>query len=224
MIGLASICILLVVLSVLGMVGCRRLGGSSRFEPTVLATMEMKMWQAYYGKKRATLAWYLVRTLRREFGMSYGEAARIGKLLADAAMVFKRAEAGHYDVAIPPLVTAYAKLKTYTGMSFDPEDAAKAELAWWVARRTPGQNDPDTVGRGIGKLYEILYGYEHPEFMRAGHLRAEAAHLRDEGGDQCDWTRVEELLLQSYQALEKAIEDKPASTTSTAHETAATAG
>jgi hypothetical protein len=40
---------------------------------------------------------------------------------------------------------------------------------------------------------------------RAGLLRAQAAALRDEGGANADWEKVEALLVESYQALGKGL-------------------
>ena len=140
---------LLMLIAVLAAGGCRLFHRTHEFDPQYLATTEARMWQAYYGKSKIKLAWLLVRVLRRQFDVSYWEAARTGKLLANSAMMFKSAEPGHYDAALPDLVAAYTRLKKSSGKAYDPEEAARAELAWWVARRTPGKNDPETVGKGI---------------------------------------------------------------------------
>jgi hypothetical protein len=81
-------------------------------------------------------------------------------------------------------------------------------MAWWVDRRRPGRNDPEIVGKNIGKLYETIYGYRHPGFTKAGLLRAEAAHIRDQGEDECDWEKVHSVLLLFYQALQEGIENE----------------
>ena len=206
---LMAFLVLLALVALLALGGCRLFQETSGFDPRYLATTEVRMWQAYYGKSKVKLAWLLVRVLHREFDISYWEAVWTGKLLASAAMKFKTAKPGHYDTALPDLVAAYTRLKKCSGKTYDPAEAARAELAWWVARRTPGKNDPETVGKGIGHLYEVIYGYHHPELVRAGLLRAEAAHVRDQGGKNCDWKKVEELLLESYRALQIGMENRP---------------
>ncbi len=198
-------------LGLVGLGGCRLFSrGRPEFDPAYLASTEAAMWKAYYGRHKLTLAWLLVKTLHREFGISYWQAGQVGRRLANSAMKFKTARPGGYDVAMPDLIAAYTRIRRYSNLKFDPREAARAELAWWVARRTPGRNDPETVGRGIGRLYEIIYGYHHPKFIEAGLLRAQAAHVRDQGGKNCDWKKVKALLLQSYRALRIAIEAKPA--------------
>jgi hypothetical protein len=176
------------------------------YDPVYMADIETDMWKAYYSKDKPRLAILLVALLRREFDMSAYEAAVTGKLIADSAMKFKQARPGGYNVALPPLVKAYSKIKECSGMKFVPKEAAEADLAWWVLRRTPGKNDPKTVGRGITKLYEVIYGYKHPGFDQAGQLRAEAAHIRDLGGKNCDWQKIHSTLLKSYKALHRGIQ------------------
>lgn len=178
------------------------------FDAKYVALMEKEMWQAYYKKEKVKLSLLLIQLLNKQFDISPKEAGEVGALLASSALKFKSAKPEHYDDALPDLIKAYTQIKKYSGLSFNPEDAAKAELAWWVDRRTPGRNDPKTIGEGITLLYETIYGYKHAGFTRAGKLRSEAAHLRDQGGKNCDWKQVEKLLLQSYQALREGIEKK----------------
>jgi hypothetical protein len=200
---------LLLVISAAGIAGCCSLfWGKAPYDAQYLASAETEMWKAYYSKDKTKLAWNLIQVLRRQFGISAYEAGETGNLLAESALKFKSAAPGHYDEALPDLIAAYSKVKEYSGLTFDPEEAAKADLAWWVDRRDPKRNDPKTIGEGIAHLYEVIYGYKHPGFKRAGLLRAEAAHLRDQGKDNCDWVKVEGLLLLSYQSLKDGIDRK----------------
>ncbi|MCK5845405.1 MAG: hypothetical protein KAG97_11900, partial [Victivallales bacterium] len=199
-----------VAVAILGaVVGCYSLFlGRQPFDPVYMADIETNMWEAYYSKNKTKLALLLVRLLRRQFGMSTYEAATTGRLLADSAMIFKRSKPGHYNDALPPLIKAYSKIKGYSGMKFDPKEAAEADLAWWVYRRTPRKKDRKTVGEGITRLYETIYGYKHPGFVQAGQLRADAAHFRDIGRKKCDWKKINAILLESYQALKRAMDAK----------------
>jgi hypothetical protein len=90
-----------------------------------------------------------------------------------------------------------------TNGTWDAEAAARAELEWWVKRRTPGQNSPEEVGRSIAKLYKTLYGRSNPDIEKAGLLRALAAHIRDTSHD---WDKVDTLLKESYRSLIRGIQ------------------
>src|SRR5205823_8406120 len=108
------------------------------FRPARLADLEVRMWQAYYGKQRARLFALLVTLLREQYHCSWWTATREGFHLARAATTFGDLR-DHYDVVLPDLETAYAQAKSWTHAEFDPHAVAEAELAWWVARRVPGQ-------------------------------------------------------------------------------------
>lgn len=175
------------------------------FDPVAVGKAEAGMWQCYYAGHKAQLAARLVGLLRTQYALTPLEAKRVGEQLADAAMTFKAAR-GDYDRAVlPPLIRAYAAIKEATGDSFDPAEVARAELAWWMARRTPGGDAVENVGVKIGELYAALYGGDHPAFREAGLLRARAARLRDAGGRDADWERVTSLLVQAYTALAEAM-------------------
>lgn len=177
--------------------------------PTVdlakVARAEARMWQAYYDGDRTQLALLLVSLLRNQYGLSLPEAKEAGERLAGAAMKFHAARGDYENVALGDLVDAYRVIARATGRSFDPEAVARAELAWWVARRTPGQNSVEQVGEKIAELYALLYGGDLFAFHDAGLLRAESARLRDTGGKNADWPRFEALLLQSYGELARVI-------------------
>lgn len=162
------------------------------------------MWQFYYEQDKMRLGFYLVSMLRSIHGISFSEAQEIGELLASSAMKFKNASGNYEEIALPDLLLAYSKIQKATGRSFDPEKAARAELAWWVARRS-NKNSNEEVGGKIAELYAILYGGDKEEFHKAGLLRARAAKVRDKGKENADWKEIENILKESYSDLEKGI-------------------
>ena len=174
-------------------------------DPDKIAAAETRMWQAYYAGDLSRLHGEMVALLRAQFRLAPADAERIARSLTVAAMKFAISGGNYEQVALPDLEVAYLQLKTVLKLPFDPREAARAELAWWVARRTPGQDNPHQVGERIARLYAILYGRERPEFLEAGVLRAEAALLRDRRGVNCDWTEVERLLRRSYRVLADAV-------------------
>jgi hypothetical protein len=182
----------------------------TRFEmdPGKVAAAEARMWQAYYTNDHIALRQELTNLLRSQFGISVSEANDISRSLASAAMKFESAGSNYKLTVLPDLVRAYSILNNKRGISFDPKEAAGAELDWWVARRTPGRDSVEEVGRLIAHLYAVLFGEtgkNQQAFERAGLLRAQAAHIRDEGGASCNWSEVEQHLHESYQALQDGL-------------------
>ncbi len=176
-----------------------------KMDPGKVAAAESRMWQAYYANDHVALRQELTNLLRSQFGISASDAKDIGVTLASAAMKFESTENNYKLTILPDLERAYSLLKNKLDISFDPKEAARAELDWWVARRTPGGNSVEEVGRLIAYLYSVLFGRNQPAFERAGLLRAQAAHIRDEGGASCNWGMVKRLLHESYQALQEGL-------------------
>ena len=106
---------------------------------------------------------------------------------------------------LPDLEAAYGKVRSWTGAGFDPRAVARAELAWWEARRIPGRNSPEQVGQLIADEYALLYETSPARMAVAAQLRAEAAALRDVRAEEPDWTTVARLLQQSYHELKLAL-------------------
>ena len=175
-----------------------------RFDPTRVADLELRMWQAYYVKERVRLFSLLVTMLHEQYRYSWATATTEALYLARAAATFGDLK-GDYNQVLPDLEAAYEKARSWHDARFDPRAVARAELAWWVARRIPGQNTPDEVGLLIAEENAMLYEVPRDVVLDAAVLRATAGRLRDEGGEQADWKRVSELLQQSFRALHGAV-------------------
>lgn len=175
-----------------------------QFNPSRLADLEVRMWQAYYAKERVRLFTLLVTMLHEQYRYLWAVAATEGFHLARAAATFSDLKGG-YDVVLPDLEAAYATARWWTDAGFDPRAVAKTELAWWVARRVPGQNSPEHVGALIADEYAALYETSRRSVETPAFLRAQAAALRDAEAGQPDWIRIGELLQASYSALLTAL-------------------
>jgi hypothetical protein len=197
--------VLLCLIIVIGAVVFRIAFNRPSFDADKVAQAETEMWRAYYGEDRTQLGLTLITLLRSQHGLSLVEAKNIGQLFARSAMEFQSTKSGYEKTVLPYLTEAYGRIQQASGASFDHKEAARAELAWWVARRTPGQDSTEQVGAKITELYVILYGGDHPSFHKAGLLRAQAAAVRDSGEASADWGRVEELLRESYREVGKGI-------------------
>jgi len=179
------------------------------FDPDTVAKAETSMWKAYYKRDKKALGVELIKLQRNQFGLNLYNAVFIARDLGKAAMKFRDARSNHEKNVLPDLISAYSRIQKKSGYDFDPKEAARAELAWWVARRSNVQNNPEVVGAKIAHLYEILYGKSSPHFYKAGRFRAQAAAMRDQGGESADWLAVENMLKESYRELSKAVPESP---------------
>ena len=175
------------------------------FDPDRVASLEVDMWQAYYKDERVRLFRDLVVQLHEQNRYPWAKGVGAGFHLARAAATFAHLRS-NYEQVLPDLERAYATARSWTGASFDPHAVARAELAWWMARRVPGQDSPEQVGGLIADENAVLYGVPRDRVLSASILRARAGRLRDDGGDRADWPAVSDLLHRSYRELRAAVE------------------
>jgi hypothetical protein len=175
-----------------------------RFEPARLADLEVRMWQAYYAKERVRLFTLLVTMLREQYRYPWATASVEAFHLARAAATFADLK-GNYDVVLPDLEAAYETARSWTGAAFDARAVARAELAWWIARRMPGHNSAEQVGLLIAEEYGLLYETPPENVAAAAQLRARAAAMRDEQAAHPDWGAIARLLRASYDELLLAL-------------------
>ena len=175
------------------------------FDPDRTAELELEMWQAYYAKDNVRLFRGLITLLHEQNRYSWGRALHASFYLARAASRFGNLR-GDYNQVLPDLERAYTIEREWLGANFDPATVARAELAWWVARRVPGQDSAEQVGALIAAENALLYDVPVERVLAASVLRARAGRLRDEGGDHANWAEVSSLLHQSYRALHTAVQ------------------
>jgi hypothetical protein len=176
------------------------------FDPYRVAQLEVGMWQAYYKKQNLRLFGLLIVMLREQYRYTWAKAATAGFYLARPASRFAEMKLG-YELVLPDLERAFTIAKDWTGAGYEPAAVARAELAWWIARRDPRANSTDNVGSLISELYALFYEVPVASVDAAGRLRAEAAALRDTGGEAADWEKISVLLDRSYQSLYEALRD-----------------
>lgn len=174
------------------------------FDPARLADLELRMWKAYYGKEKLRLFGLLVTMLRQQHHYSWARAIEEAYFLARAAAAFGDMKSD-YERVLPDLEAAYTIARDWSGRGYDPKAVARAELAWWVARRDERTRSPENVGSLIGDLYALVYEVPKERVARAASIRAEAARLRDDGGAGADWARIGEMLRASFVELRAGI-------------------
>jgi len=174
------------------------------FDPDRTAALEVDMWKAYYDRRTVSLFSGLMQVTREVYQCPRSTAFRIAFHFARAASVFSDLRRD-YEQVLPDLEAGYQIAKNWSGLSYDPSVIARAELAWWIARRVAGQNSPEQVGGLIADLNAQLYGVARERVLEASVLRARAGRLRDEGGPSADWVQVGQLLTESYRLLKKGV-------------------
>lgn len=177
------------------------------FDPDAMARLETSMWRAYYEKRYVALFRDLYAVSRDEYNFSPLDSARIALAAARAARTFQpstsRAEA---EAALPSLVSYFRILSAGSKVTFDVDDAARTELAWWQARREAVP--PDQYGSIIARVAAIIYGIDGENVRQSGLLRARAMDYRDRRAadiGEADWTAISEQLREAYALLKRGL-------------------
>ena len=104
-------------------------------------------------------------------------------LFARAASTFANLR-GEYEQVIPQLERGYGLVRDCVNGSFDSAAVARAEHAWWVARRVPGQESPENVGRLIADKNAMIFNLPAERLLAASVLRARAGRLAMSAGNR----------------------------------------
>jgi hypothetical protein len=187
------------------------------FDPDELATLETRMWKAYYRRQPARLFVLLVQAIRAQAELSWPRAIWSSLLLTKAAAGFARST-GEYERFAPDIGRAYRSMNLPEHVDVDA--VARHELRWWVVRREIGLAAGKAAGDSITDLYASLYDVARDRVAEAGRLRGLAAEIRDRGAtDDPDgprgagaayWSEVARLLRDSYRSLRAALDEADA--------------
>ncbi len=187
------------------------------FDPDRLATLETRMWKAYYRRQPLRLFAWLVLGLKEQARVSWPRALVASLWLTRAAARFSRAQ-DEYERFAPDIAKGYRLLGLPEDV--DAVEVARRELRWWVVRRETGLAAGEAAGEAITGLYAALYHVPGDAVAEAGRLRGQAAEVRDRGAaadpdgatgaGRAYWPEVARLLRASYRSLGAAVSDPPA--------------
>jgi hypothetical protein len=181
------------------------------FDPDDVARLETSMWRSYYEKQRLQLFNQLAELLRTQYGMSRLKSEQVAYYGANAAFVFKQGQQrGDYEKALPDLLKFYAAIHNLSDIPFDVDRAARLELEWWIIHRQRDQHAPGDLAKALAELQAEIYHVPVDRLLDHGRLRAEAMTIRDTkaengGVTEADWSRINELLKESWRSLAKAV-------------------
>lgn len=181
------------------------------FDPDEVARLETAMWRSYYEKQRVRLFNQLSGMLRTQYHMPLLRSNQVAYYAANAAFTFKQGkQRSDYEKALPDLVKFYTAIRKMSDIPFDVDRVARLELEWWIIHRERVHHPPGDLEKALAELQAEIYRVPVDRLIEHGRLRAEAMTIRDtkaEGGGvkEEDWTRINELLRQSWQSLAKAV-------------------
>lgn len=182
-----------------------------QFDPVAVASLETRMWQAYYDRRPLALFLELAEALRTQYHFPWLRSWLGAWFGASAAFTFKDGKAREdFERALPALRNYFALIRNTNEPGFDVPRAATLELEWWIVHRQRDRHGADAIGQACAEAAALLYGLPASATLKHGRLRAAAMAIRDAREDaggltEADWARINVLLEQSYQALQQAL-------------------
>jgi len=178
------------------------------FDAEQVAAHESAGWQSIRGRQEFAVYFNFVRMLREQHRYTWFRALESGFYLTRATTRFANLHS-RYEQVLPDLEAAANIEKAWRHATFDPADAARAQLNWWTTRRRRDVNTVERIGALIAEEYAVRYPRAGGGTSEAAILRAQAVKLMDEGGADPDWRTIRDLLTQSYRALGLALARTP---------------
>jgi hypothetical protein len=181
------------------------------FNPIEVACFEKDCWVAYYQRRWFTLLRLLIGLVRSTYGLSIWQALRVGIPLTRAQLAFAP-QANDVPKAIVQMRQFFAFIKKQHHEDFDPDEAALAEVSWWVVhRKFFGHSDNPEVVNAVACAYAAAYGIDPSVVREAAYYRAQAmvysdAWVQSERDPNDPRLKQEEAeLIKSYTALKRAV-------------------
>jgi hypothetical protein len=181
------------------------------FDPHKVAYYETASWVAYYQKRWLKLLRLLIGLVRSTYGLSVLRAIYIGIPLTRAQIAFAPAD-NDVPQAIEYMRQFFVYIKKLHGEEFDPDEAARSEVNWWVVhRKFFGQSDNPAVIDAVAQAYAAAYRIDPTRVREAAHHRAEAMVYSDQWvkSDRDEnsplLVQEEDELVKSYTVLRQAV-------------------
>jgi len=182
------------------------------FDPVKVGRYEKENWVAYYQKRWLRLMRVSVGMVRHAFGLNLVQAVYAAYLVARAEIAAAPFPDNDIPKAEATMRRFYTFIKGVHHEDFDPSEAARLDVNWWVVHRHLfGQTENEPLIDALAKFYAATYRVPVESVRRAAYHRAQAMLHSDrwinEGKrpDSPLLDQEEEELIKSYAALREAV-------------------
>jgi hypothetical protein len=181
------------------------------YDPIRVARYEKDYWVAYYQRKWFALLRLSIGLVRATYGLSLLQAMQASWPLTRAQMAFA-SEDNDVSAAIAYLQRFFAYISYIHGETLDSQEAALAEVSWWVVhRRYFGHSENPEVADAVACAYAAAYRVDPATVRDAARHRALAMVysdswvLSDQDPNSPLLKYEEKELIASYTALKAAV-------------------
>ncbi len=189
----------------------KKLSPMRSFDPVRVARYEKDCWVAYYQRRWFALLRLLIGLVRSTYGLSLPQAIYIGIPMTRAQIAFAPKD-NDVPKATEYMRQFFAFIRRIHHEDFDPDEAARAEVNWWVVHRQYfGHSDQPAVTDAVAQAYAAAYRIDPARVRAAAYHRVQAMVHSDrwisegKADDSPLLAQEEEELIKSYTALREAV-------------------
>ncbi|HEY4688172.1 MAG TPA: hypothetical protein VIK33_02585 [Anaerolineae bacterium] len=182
------------------------------FDPVKVGRYEKENWVAYYQKRWLKLLRVSIGMVGHAFGLSLPQAMYGAYLVARAEIAAAPFPDNDIPTAEKYMRRFYAFVKRIHREDFDPDEAARLDVNWWVIHRQLfGKAENEELIDALAKLYATMYRVPYESVRQAAYHRAQAMLYSDQwieegkDGNSPLLAQEEEELIKSYTALREAV-------------------
>lgn len=179
----------------------------AEFDSAAFAATDVALWKAYYNHHFFTMFWLLLKASYTFMGPSI-RIIPYAYYSSKAAIIFRKTKHHETDATNQQirwcLEKFYALVERHSVQSFDPRQAATAELAWWFIDRYPERYQKNRA-QAFAEHKAIFHSVDPALLREYGQKRAAGMELladyHHDTSYVVDWQQMEQLLRESYQSL-----------------------
>lgn len=183
------------------------MAAASPFDAKKIAYYEVESWKCYYDRNWLKLFRLVVALNGTQFRIPF-PFSLLATYYATRATVAFVPKAHDRDFVLAYLEKFYRVARRYSGLSFDPREAAVWENEYWEAhRRLSGKPDKTDFIEAMTQLHATVFGLSPEQAAESANLRVEANNVLDtitartSPDPAGDWRRIENLLTRCYASI-----------------------
>jgi hypothetical protein len=177
------------------------------FDAKQVAYYEVESWKCYYDRNWLKLFRLVVALNGTQFRIPFPMSLAATYYATRATVAFVPKEHDRNSV-ITYLEKFYRVALRYSGLSFDPREAAMWENEYWEAhRRLSGKPDKTDFIEAMTQLHATVFGLSPEQAAESAKFRVEANNVLDmitahtSSDPASDWRRCEHLLTRCYASI-----------------------
>lgn len=185
------------------------------FDPDRVAQYEAQGWRMYYDHAWLKMLRLIVSMCQEQFRIPFPLSLLAAYYIVRASVAWAPVD-NDFQVVKTWLEKYYRVARRYSGLTFDPADAAEKELRYWaVHRELSGKPDKTAFVEALVDLHSAVFGITQEQARESAELRVQANNTvdlitsRTSTNPEADWRKLEADLRECYRSIKRMMDSIP---------------